>query len=61
MNRLILFQWPPIYLLPIHGGLVFNNSEAILVMETFNIKGNLEDYYIPVKRRVCGKTWKEIL
>lgn len=43
------------------AGLIFNESEAKAIIKSLDLKEPLEYYLLPVKRRVCGKTWTEIL
>lgn len=43
------------------AGLIFNESEARAIIKSLDLKEPLEYYLLPVKRRVCGKNWTEIL
>jgi hypothetical protein len=61
MTNLKLFKWPPMYEFKKYRIGPVNKETAIFIMEKLKIEGNLEDYRVIIKRRVCGKTWKEIL
>lgn len=57
-NRLILTPRVKIY--RIYGG-IFNEVEAKYILKSLNIEEPLETFLLRVVRRVCGKTWTEIL
>lgn len=55
--RLVLSERSKIY--KILGSIV-NQSMAKMIIKEFDIKEPLESFLLPVKRRVCGRTWTEI-
>ena len=61
MNRLILEPYPfaPMYMF---GRFYYSKTQLeTLVKLGMKLDKPIEHYQIPKKRRVCGKTWKEIL
>jgi hypothetical protein len=56
--RLVLEPKVKIYII---AGLIFNETEARAIIKRLDLKEPLEYYLLPVKRKVCGKTWTEIL
>lgn len=57
--RLVLTPRTKIYM--ILGRIIVNESVAKAAIKALDLKEPLEYYLLPVKRRVCGKTWTEIL
>lgn len=56
--RLVLEPRAKIYMIL---GAIVNESMAKAAIKALDLKEPLEYYLLPVKRRVCGKTWTEIL